>query len=130
MGFVMGLAIAILSTGFVFVKPSGAEQALPEDPLNLDPALIENSPTLQRWLEQTPDLFEQNQQDPAFLPKIRLGYNYFADPDQRSGLGIGVEDWFIGGLPLSVSADYRTDFQGQQAGEVICNTISCPWVGM
>lgn len=116
MGGVIGLAIAILSTGVVWVEPSGAEQPLPEDHLNLDPTLIENSPTLQRWLDKTPDLFEQNRHDPAFLPKIRLGYNYFADPDQRSGLGIGVEDWFIGSLPLSVSADYRTDFHGQQAG--------------
>ena len=112
----VGVAIAMVSTGFVWVKPSGANQPLTEDRLNLDPALIENSPTLQRWLKQTPNLFEENQQDPAFLPRVRLGYSYFPTTDQSSGLGLGMEDWFIGALPLSFSADYHTNFQGQQAG--------------
>ncbi|MFM1843335.1 MAG: hypothetical protein RLZZ490_2077 [Cyanobacteriota bacterium] len=104
--------------GLVGDKPSGAEQPQPlsENQLDLDPALLETSPTLRRWLEQTPDLFEDNQHDPAFLPTVRLGYSYFSDPDQRSGVGIGVEDWLIGSLPLSISADYQTDFQGQQSG--------------
>jgi len=112
----IGLAIAMVSTALVWVKPSGADSSLPENPLDLDPTLIENSPTLQRWLDQTPDLLEQNRHDPAFSPTVRLGYSDFPTTNRSSGLGIGVEDWFMGGLPLSISADYHTDFQGQQAG--------------
>ncbi|MEB3226964.1 MAG: hypothetical protein VKJ27_01145 [Synechocystis sp.] len=110
------LAISILSVGFILIKPTGAEPPPGENRLDLEPALIESSPTLQRWLEQTPDLFEENQRDPAFLPTLRLGYQYAASPNQRSGLAVGLEDWFIGSLPLSFSADYHSDFRGHQAG--------------
>ncbi|WLT39383.1 hypothetical protein NON20_07565 [Synechocystis sp. B12] len=76
-----------------------------------------------------PDLFEQNNNDPAFLTRVRLGYNYFPDDDQSSGAAIGVEDLFVGQFPLSVSGDYYTNFAGQQGAGRICNTISCLWVG-
>ena len=117
LGLAAAIAVGLIGlTGLIFVKPAGADQPLTEDQLDLDPTLIDSSPTLQRWLDKTPDLFEQNRHDPAFLPRVRLGYNYFPIPNQLSGLAIGVEDWFIGPLPLSFSAYYHTDFQGQQAG--------------
>lgn len=112
----MAIAMGIMGLGLWAVKPAGAEEVLPSNSLDIDPAILQNSPTLQRWLKETPNLWEENQRDPAFRPNVRLGYVYFPDSDGRSGLGVGVEDWFMGSLPLSVSADYQTDFQGQQAG--------------
>jgi hypothetical protein len=116
-GFSMTLAIAVglfCHGGKVGAQESGQAPANESD-LDLDPALMEHSPTLQRWSEETPDLFEQNSRDPAFLTRVRLGYNYFPDRDQ-SGMAIGVEDLFIGKSPLSVSGDYYTSFAGQQGG--------------
>lgn len=101
---------AIASVGSVGAQEPG------ENPLDLEPAMVESSPTLQRWWEETPDLFEQNNNDPAFLTRVRLGYNYFPDDDQSSGAAIGVEDLFVGQSPLSVSGDYYTNFAGQQGG--------------
>ncbi|AIE72795.1 hypothetical protein D082_02660 [Synechocystis sp. PCC 6714] len=103
---------------FLAIASARGEAQVPEveNPLDLDPAVVENSPTLQRWWHETPDLFEQNSNDPAFLTRVRLGYNYFPDDDQPSGAAIGVEDLFIGQSPLSVSGDYYTNFAGQQGG--------------
>ncbi len=112
----MTLAIAVSFFGHGGKVEAQGGEAPPKNELDLEPTLIEDSPTLQRWLEETPDLFEQNSQDPAFLPRVRLGYNYFPDGDRRSGVAIGVEDWFIGESALSVSGDYYTSFTGNQGG--------------
>ncbi|MBE9203080.1 hypothetical protein IQ218_05915 [Synechocystis salina LEGE 06099] len=110
----LGLLLAIANGG---MGGQAWAQTPPEgNPLDLEPALVENSPTLQRWWDKTPDLFEQNSNDPAFLTRVRLGYNYFSDDDQSSGAAIGVEDLFIGQSPLSLSGDYYTNFAGQQGG--------------
>jgi hypothetical protein len=109
-------AIAVLSAGLVWGSPSEGNQPVSEKPSALDNSLIDSSSNLRRWLKQTPDLFEENRHDPAFLPTIRFGYSYFAAQDHPSGFGVGVQDWFLGSLPLSISADYQTNLQGQQAG--------------
>lgn len=91
--------------------PSSLRQPSTED-LQLDPAVIESSPVLQRWLEEVPDVLETIRQDPAFRTRVRLGYAHFPDQDDSEGLAVGLEDLFIGRTGLTVSADYQATVEG------------------
>jgi hypothetical protein len=100
-----------LCFGFLFVLPLAAEP-LP-DP-DIDPQMIQESPTLQRWQEKIPDIAEEIRHDPAFRTRIRLGYLNFPSSNHASGLGVGVEDIFFGRTGLTLSGNYETDFQGDR----------------
>ncbi|TVQ60575.1 MAG: hypothetical protein EA366_03560, partial [Spirulina sp. DLM2.Bin59] len=64
--------------------PAHGQPLSPED-LNLDPEMVESSPVLQRWLEEIPDVAAEIRQDPAFLPRLRLGYHQFPSTDDQGG---------------------------------------------
>ncbi len=83
-------------------------------PLNLTPEVIEQSPVLQRWLEEVPDVRADIRNDPSFVTRIQAGYSYFPSSDGTSGFLVGVEDVFIGDTPLTVSADYQQNFEGDR----------------
>jgi hypothetical protein len=84
------------------------------DSLDLDPALIENSPTLQRWLEETPDVRSDIRNDPSFRTRLRIGYSQFPSTDQAAGFNIGIEDIFLGRSGLTFSADYQAAFEADR----------------
>ncbi len=86
----------------------------PAAPLNLTPEVIERSPVLQRWIEDVPDVRADIRNDPSFVTRIQVGYSYFPSSDGTSGFLIGVEDVFIGDTPLTVSADYQQNFEGDR----------------
>lgn len=77
---------------------------LPGSELDLPPEVIEDSPVLQRWLEEVPDVRSEIRHDPSFRTRVRLGYS---ELDQADGFYLGVEDVFVGETPLTVSADYQ-----------------------
>lgn len=79
-------------------------QTLDAESLDLDPAILDESPVLQRWLEDTPDLLDDIRHDPAFRTRIRAGY---AQIDDESGFQVGVEDIFLGDTGLTLNADYH-----------------------
>ena len=99
---------------------------LPEDSLDLSPEIMENSPVLQRWHKEVPDLLEEIKNDPSFRTRIRLGYNQFPSSNNTSGLGIGIEDLFIGKSSLTLSGDYETSFSNRQSGGVNANYYLLP----
>ena len=70
---------------------------------------IENSPVLQRWQRQVPNVLEDIKNDPSFRTRWRLGYNRFS---QGNGANIGIEDVFIGKTRLTASGDYQWAFNG------------------
>lgn len=82
--------------------------------LNLDPEIIENSPVLQRWLEEIPNVLSEIRSDPSFRTRLRLGYSQFPSTDQAGGFNAGIEDVFIGETGLTVSADYQATFEGDR----------------
>ena len=82
--------------------------------LNLSPEVIEQSPVLQRWLESVPDVRDDIRNDPSFVTRIQAGYSYFPSSNGTGGFLIGVEDVFIGDTPLTASADYQQNFQGDR----------------
>ena len=77
-----------------------------EGSLDLSPELIEGSPTLQRWLQEVPDLLSDIAHDPSFRPRLRAGFSQFPSTDQTTGFHVGVEDVFVGRTGLTVSGDY------------------------
>ncbi len=82
--------------------------------LDLSPEIIENSPVLQRWLRQVPNVLEEIRNDPSFRTRLRLGYSQFPSTDQEPGFIVGVEDVFIGRTGLTVSGDYHRSFNGER----------------
>ena len=82
-------------------------QALDADNLDLEPSIIEESPVLQRWLEETPDILEDIRRDPAFRTRIRLAY---AEIDGDNGIQISVDDIFLGQTRMTLNAEYEETF--------------------
>ena len=121
----MGNGIYPLSVKSEPAKPPNQTQ-LTEDSLDLSPEIMENSPVLQRWHKEVPDLLEEIKNDPSFRTRIRLGYNQFPSSNNTSGLGIGIEDLFIGKSSLTLSGDYETSFNNRQSGGVNANYYLLP----
>jgi hypothetical protein len=91
------------------VTPKPAAQQL-----DLSPEIIENSPVLQRWLRQVPNVLEDIRNDPSFRTRVRLGYSQFPSTGQAPGFNVGVEDVFIGRTGLTVGGDYQASFNGDR----------------
>jgi hypothetical protein len=91
------------------VKPS-----LSAEDLDLNIEVIENSPVLQRWLHQLPDVLEDIKNDPSFPTRLRFGYAQFPSTGQSGGVSIGVEDIFIGNSRFTISAEYQAAFNGKR----------------
>ncbi|MGD1941933.1 MAG: hypothetical protein ACFB0G_11530 [Leptolyngbyaceae cyanobacterium] len=80
--------------------------------VDVDPAIIDSSPVLQRWLEEVPDIAIDIQHDPAFRTRVRLGYAEFPAADNTGGVYVGVQDLFVGRTPLTLSAEYSSNGRG------------------
>lgn len=114
------LNIGILTIYFtlVVILPTRSEtesqSPTTAETLDLSPEILENSPVLQRWLKEVPNVLEDIENDPSFRTRIRLGYSQFPSNDDAGGFNIGVEDIFIGKTGLTVSADYQASFNGDR----------------
>ena len=82
-------------------------QTLDIEGLELDQSIIDGSPILQRWLEETPDILEDIRRDPAFRTRIRFAY---AEIDGESGVYISVDDIFLGNTKMTLNAGYEETF--------------------
>ncbi len=84
-------------------------------PLELYPAILEQSPVLQRWLQQVPEMEAEIRQEPAFRPRLRASYHQFPSSGQAGGWQVGVEDIFVvPGTGLTASADYGQSGTGDR----------------
>ena len=93
----------------IFIEPVPPTNT-DEDALNLTPAVIEQSPVLQRWLQDIPDIRDDIRNDPSFVTRAYVGYSFFPSSESTSGLAVGIEDFFIADTPLTLSADYQQNF--------------------
>lgn len=66
--------------------------------LDLDPSVMQ-SPVLNRWQKQVPNVAEEIRNDPSFRTRFRVGY--------ASGLKISVEDVRIDRTNFTASATYQ-----------------------
>jgi hypothetical protein len=90
-------------------------EASPSTPLDLDPEVLENSPVLQDWLQEIPDIADEIRNSPSFRTRLRLGYAQFPSNGQIVGFNAGIEDVFvIPGAGLTVSGDYARSWNGQR----------------
>ncbi len=94
--------------------PPVFSQTITKEELELNPEIINNSPVLQQWLKEIPNVLEQIKKDPSFSTRIRFGYSQFPSNDSISGLNIGLEDFFLGKTRLTFNADYETSFNGDR----------------
>lgn len=104
--------IFILSIAFFFCIFSPAKSDTikeQSEELQLSPETIENSPVLQDWLQEIPDVLENIRNDPSFRTRVRLGYSQFPSNHNVGGLYIGVEDIFVQKTGLTFSAKYYHD---------------------
>jgi len=78
--------------------------------VDLPPEVIENSPVLQRWRRQVPNVLQEIENKPSFPTRLRVGYSQFSS---TAGVNLGVEDVFIEGTRLTMSGEYQRAFNGQ-----------------
>lgn len=64
----------------------------------------QDSPVLQRWQQQIPNVLEDIENDPSFRTRWRLGYG---ESNQQGQINLGVEDIFLGER-LTLSGDYQS----------------------
>ena len=84
------------------------------DRLDIPDRVIQESPTLQRWLKEVPDVLEDIRHDPSFRTRLRLGFTTFPSIDGAAGINLGIEDIFIKRTGLTISADYQSAFNGNR----------------
>ncbi|MDJ0714953.1 MAG: hypothetical protein QNJ54_12125 [Prochloraceae cyanobacterium] len=109
------LQVGIFLFNLILLFPTSARSQTASQELDLDPATIESSPTLQRWLEEIPDVLEDIRNDRSFKTRLRVGYSQFPSTKNAAGLNFGVEDIFIGGTGLTISGDYYFSFNGDRS---------------
>jgi hypothetical protein len=97
----------------VMAQSTPEENLSPAERLNLSPDILDHSPTLQRWLEEVPDLSEDIRHDPSFRTRLRLGYARFHHAD-ADGVFVGIEDVFLGESSLTVSGEYARSGEGDR----------------
>ena len=98
----------------LLVSPATAQKRPQEDSIDFPLEEIEQSPVLQEWLEEVPNVLEEIRQDPAFVTRLRLGFTTFPSNSDAEGLNVGIEDIFIKRTGLTISANYQTAFNGNR----------------
>ncbi|VEP17228.1 conserved hypothetical protein [Hyella patelloides LEGE 07179] len=82
--------------------------------LDIPPQIIKESPVLQKWLQETPNVLEEIRHDPSFRSRLNLGFSLFPSNEDLTGVKIAVEDIFLGRTGLTWSADYQTSFNSDR----------------
>lgn len=111
--FIKGVGLPL---GIYLLLASQAESApqplkSPNAELDLSPEIVKDSPVLQRWLRQVPNVLAEIVNDPSFRTRLRLGYAHFP---LAGGVNIGFEDVFIGRSGLTISGEYQAAFNGDR----------------
>lgn len=106
--------VTVLGMLWAIALPVSAQTQKTPKTLDLDAEILDNSPLLQRWLEEIPNVRQSIRHDPAIAPRIRFGYAEFPATNQESGWLIGAEDILLGETPLTVSAHYQSNGDGDR----------------
>lgn len=116
----IGWQVALLNLANPAVKAQAANNELQKSPnattdtLDIPEDVIQNSPTLQRWLKQEPNILKEIKHDPSFRTRLGLGFTTFPSNDDATGINIALKDLFIGKTGLTLSADYQSAFNGDR----------------
>lgn len=99
---------------FLLTATQAKSQTTNDQTIDLKPEIIQDSPVLQRWLKEPPNVLEDIKHDPAFRTRLRFGYSHFPSSDGSGGINVGVEDVFLGKTGLTLRGDYQTSFNGKR----------------
>ena len=105
------LSQLILAEVFL-VKASAETESLSEPDIPAE--IIQESPVLQKWLEETPNILEDIRNDPSFRTRLNLGFVIYPSNDDATGIQIAIKDIFIGRTGLTLSADYQSSFDSDR----------------
>lgn len=83
--------------------------------LDLDPEIIENSPVLQKWNEEIPNVAEEIRHDPSFKTRVQLGFVQYPSSDDIGGFKVGIEDMFLGETGITANLGYSQSFNRDRA---------------
>ena len=110
--FITYIGIITFCLGF----PATAQEINQIEPTELDipQEIIEDSPVLQRWLQETPNVLEDIRHDPAFSTRFKAGFSLFPSNDDAVGINLAVEDIFIFRTGLTFSTDYYTSLNSDR----------------
>ena len=114
-----GASSDLISISLLLIStPAWSQPQPPKTPsaadLDLKPEIIENSPVLQQWMHQVPNVLEDINREPSFRTRLRLGYSLFPSTDDASGWNFGVEDLFISNSNFTISGDYQATFDRER----------------
>jgi len=109
------IALSLLGSLFLGLSfPAHAQDAPEPEDSFVEPELLEDNPLLRRWSEEIPDVEAEIRQDPAFRTRVRFGYVRFPSTDEDAGIGLGVEDMFLGETPLTLSGGVERTWTGDR----------------
>lgn len=111
-GWQIGLICLVLIKKAIAAPPVDPETVSPK--LDLPPKIIRESPVLQKWLREEPNVLEDIRRDPSFRTRLRLGLVTFPSTDDAVGFDIGIKDIFIARTGLTISTDYQTAVNGDR----------------
>lgn len=83
--------------------------------LDLDPEVIENSPVLQKWGDEIPNVLREIRHDPSFKTRVQFGVVQYPSSDDIGGFKVGVEDIFLGETGLTANLGYSQSFNRDRA---------------
>jgi hypothetical protein len=92
------------------IDSARAETKIPTE-LNIPPAIIKDSPVLQKWIEEVPNVLEDINRDPSFRTHFDFSFTVFPSNDDLTGIKIAIEDVFLARTGFTISADYQTSFK-------------------
>lgn len=75
--------------------------------LDLDPKVINNSPTLQRWIKEVPNVAADTTNDPSFRTRIRVQYLSVRSSHHSPDYNVSIEDLRLGRTHATISADFQ-----------------------
>ncbi len=83
-----------------------AQTANNSESLDLPPEIIEDSPVLQKWLKEIPNVLEDIQYDPSFKTRLGFGVTWFTSDEDATGISLSLRDLFIRRTGLTIDANY------------------------
>jgi hypothetical protein len=99
-----------LASCSITINSARADTKIPIE-LNIPPAIIKDSPVLQKWLKEVPNILEDINHDPSFRTHFDLSFTVFPSNEDITGIKVAIEDVFLASTGFTISADYQISFE-------------------
>lgn len=96
----------------ITVQPTATQSAASS--LDLDPKVMNNSPTLQRWIKEVPNVATDITNDPSFRTRIRVQYLIVRLSRHSRNFNVSIEDLRLGSTHATINADFQVTSNNHQ----------------